>query len=161
MPLDIVALNFLNVSTAAVVRHFVDMPVNPGKICLIRHVDFLIFEADRIRTSYDVFWAMSVDPDDDAAEGLIAPDSRKFLSGTYNDLEATNVGFEIWTNQKRYDFPEGIKCPFTRLPFFIQHSNNSANPANYQVRVLYELVKATPQEIAVAVLRRGRAVTRD
>jgi len=161
MALDFVVQAFQSVGGVTTIqRFFIDMPIPTDKICLIRQVQVQLVELIRPITNFDVFYAMSVDPDH-VLSSMILMDSTIFLSGVWELLNFTGVGFVLgngipWT----FYYPEGIRCPYTRLPFFIQHSNNSVASPNWHVKVFFEFVKKTPQELAVAVMRRGRGVTR-
>lgn len=160
MVLDIVTRSFTHGGTTAITRFLIDMPVVPGKLCLIRQVQFLLVDWERI-VSYDMTYAMSLDPDD-VGENLVGADSRKFIVGRYATRLATSVGFQFADFLPRiYQFPEGLQCPYSRLPIFIQNSNNNAATAQWRVAVFFELVKISPVDLAVAVVRRGRARTRD
>lgn len=159
MALDLVNEHFLDAgSTTAIQRFFVDMPTAPKKTCLIRQVQVTQVELDRARTAYDTRFAMSVDPDHVAAS-LILRDSTMFLSGSFQGLVATAVGFFMHTTPFTYFYPEGIRCPYTRLPFFVQHSNTNSAVTNWNITVFYEFVSVTAQELAIAILRRGKGET--
>lgn len=160
MPLDFVHHHFLHPgSTAAIQRTFIDMPVVKGKICLIRKVLLNLVELDRIRSAFDVFYAISVDPDH-VLDSFTILDSTIFLHGSYNILRDSSASFNMYKNPEIFDYMEGIRCPYSRLPFFVQNSNTNSQTANYNLTVFYELIALTPQELAVAVMRRGRGVTR-
>ena len=160
MPLDLVVQHFTDAgSTVAIQRFFIDMPVVPGKICMIRQVQVRLVQLSRAN-NYGLFFAMSVDPDHVLASTVIM-DSTMFLSGQWENVLQTTVGFQLVTGLPWiFHFPEGIKCPYTRLPFFVQHSNTGAPTADWVITVLYEFVARTPQELAIAVMRRGRGVGR-
>ncbi len=162
MPLDFVSRPIADAGgTTAIQRFFIDMPLVTKKVCMIRQVHVVQIELQRAETHYDTRFAMSVDPDHVLANMIIL-DSTIFLSGSWQQILSTNVGFAVATeNEKIFHFPEGIECPYTRLPFFINHSNTAAVVTNWVVRVFYEFVSLTAQELATAVLRRGRGVTRD
>lgn len=155
MPLDIVQRSFSNGTSAAIERFDIDMPVAPGKICMIRQVQFLLIDFTRL-SEYDISWGMSMDPDH-APASLIAADSRMFLVGRFSREVGTFVGFQVLNpNPQVYQFPEGIPCPYSRLPFFVQHSNTNSNVCNYRVAVLFTFEKVSKAELAIAVVRRGR-----
>lgn len=159
MPLDLVARSFSHGGTAAITRFNVDMPTPEGNICLIRQVQFIQVDFQRMAL-YDITYGLSLDPDH-APASLIAADSRMPVVGRISRHTITSVGFQTQENNPRiFMFPEGLKCPYTRLPFFMQHSNNNATTANYRVCILYEVEKVSKQELAVAILRRGRGTTR-
>lgn len=159
MVLDLVSRDFEHGGTLAITRFFVDMPVVAGKICMIRQVHVLLVDFARLN-AYDISYGMSLDPDD-PGDSLIGADSRMFISGRYSKFQLTAVGFQVLVNNPiQYHFPEGLKCPYGRLPFFIQHSNANVATTFYRVTVFYDLVKLSPQELAVAVMRRGRGETR-
>jgi len=161
MVLDFVVKAFASAgSNSAIQRFFVDMPLVTKKICLIRQVQVQIIEAVRV-LSYDISFGMSVDPDH-VLQSFVLLDSTMFLSGRFQNVIASAVGQDQegglpWI----FQYPEGIKCPYTRLPFFIQHSNTAAVTTNWHVTVFFEYLPITAQELAVAVLRRGRGATRD
>jgi len=155
LPLDLVARSFSHGGTAAITRFDVEMPTPTNKICLIRQVQFLMVDYQRMAL-YDITYGLSLDPDH-APASLVAGDSRLPVVGRYSRHTITSVGFQTQDNNPRtFMFPEGLKCPYTRLPFFMQHSNNNANVANYRVCILYEVEKVSKQELALAVVRRGR-----
>jgi len=160
LPLDLVARSFSHGGTIAITRFDIDMPTPTNKICLIRQVQFLLVDFQRMAL-YDVAFGLSLDPDH-APTSLIAADSRMPVVGRYSRHTITSVGFQtIEDAPKIFYFPEGLKCPYTRLPFFVQHSIADATTANYRVCILFEVEKVTKQELAVAILRRGRGLTRD
>jgi len=162
MPLDFVNHFFQHPgSTTVIQRTFIDMPIVPGKICLIKLVHFELFQRDRPRTAYDVQWAISVDPDHVLPTDLVRLDSTIFCHGVYQMLRTSAAGENHVTNPEIFHYPDGIPCPYTRLPLFVQHSNTNASTADYNVQIFYTLEKRTPQQLAVSVLRRGRGVTRD
>lgn len=159
MVLDLAVRSFQHSGTAAVTQFLIDMPITPKRICLIRQVHFLLVDAARL-VNYDVSYGMSLDPDDPGTS-LIAADSRMFISGRFTSLTSTAVGFQfIVPNPTVWHFPEGLRCPYARLPWFIQHSNNSGNVSNYRVTVFFELVPVSARDLTIAVLRRGRGETR-
>jgi len=146
--------------TDAVVRFLIDFPQVTGKLCLIKAVH--VWREDwTTLTIYDVTYALSADPDQPATLSLTAPLSRVFLLGRWSFDQLTLIGVLYGvTNPVQFPYPEGIECPYTRLPFFIQHSNNNAAVTDYRVTVFFEYVKRTPQELAISVMRRGRGVSR-
>jgi len=160
MALDVVTRSFSLGGSSAINRFFIDMPLVAGKICMIRQVHFLL--VDWARTAdYDITFGVSVDPDAVPAS-MIAADSRMFVLGRWALRQSTAVGFQVGEILPRqFFFPEGIKCPYTRLPAFVQHSNTNANVSNYRVAIFFEFLKISAQDLAVAVLRRGRGATRD
>jgi len=145
--------------TTAIQRSFIDMPVAPKKTCHIRQVQVHIVEAQRI-INFDAFYGISVDPDH-VLRSFILLDSTMFLMGQYNIAEQTAIGQHLFLAPRTFMYPEGINCPYTRLPFFVQNSNTNAFVTNWLVKVFYEFVSLTAQELALAIVRRGRAVTRD
>jgi len=161
MPLDFVITNFQDTpATTAIQRFLIDMPTVPKKLCLIRQIDVIPFQLSRV-LNFDINYGMSVDPDHTIVS-MVTPDSTMFLTGGLHRAQITAIGFAIVTYfEGIFRYPEGIECPYTRLPFFIQHSNTGNFFIDWTVRVFYEYVTMTAQEIATAVLRRGRAVTRD
>jgi len=161
MPLDFVVHHFLDAgSTTAIQRTFIDMPNVPKKTCMIRQVHIELFQ--RVRgLFFDSSFALSADPDH-ATVDMVILDSTIFVSGRWQVVNNSAIGFELHGGVPFiWKFPEGIDCPYTRLPFFVQHSNTNSNTIDWQIKVFYELVKLTPQELAIAIVRRGRAVTRD
>lgn len=136
-------------------RFFIDMPLVAGKICMIKKVDVMI--VDFIRLSlYDVSYGLSLDPDDPGLS-LVAGDNRMFVVGRWVRFQNSGVGFQVIENNPvQYQFPEGLPCPYTRLPFFIQHSNNNATTCSYRVSVFFTLEKVSKVDLAIAVVRRGR-----
>ncbi len=160
MPLDFVNKSFTDTtSTAAIQRRFIDMPMVPKKMCLIRQVQVVIFQMDRIRAFYDLTYAMSVDPDHVLAS-MIDLDSTMFLFGRQQNILHSTVGFQYAKSHETYMYPEGIECPYTRLPFFVQHSNANTATTDWNIRVFFEFKNLTAEQTAIAVLRRGRGVTR-
>ncbi len=160
MPLDFVIHAFQHPGgTIAILRSFIDMPVTPKKKCEIRQVQVYRVEGQR-ETAFDMFFAISADPDH-VLESSILLDSTIFLSGRYQRVVTTSVGLQHLEMPSIFQYPEGISCPYTRLPFFVQNSNTNALFTNWLVTVFFEFVTLTPQELAIAVVRRGRGVTRD
>lgn len=161
MPLEWVVRPIDHGGSSTVTRFFIDMPLAPGKICMIKQVHVWREDMATLLT-YDSTFALSADPDQPAPASLSQPLSRIFLLGRWAQELATTVGFQVLTpNPMVFHFPEGIACPYTQLPFFLQHSNTGATVTTYRVTVFFEYVKVTKQELAIAVLRRGRGVTRD
>ncbi len=159
MVLDLAVRSMTHGGTAAITRFDVYMPVVPNKICMIRRVHVALIDFARL-DSYDVTYGLSLDPEH-APQSLVAADSRMFLMGRYAVFEQTAVGFAVGVvNPIQFHYPEGIPCPYSRLPFFLQNSNNNANTVSLRISVFFELIKMTPQEIAIAVMRRGRGETR-
>ena len=164
MPLEFVSHHFTSEGgSSAIRRSFIDMPIVPKKLCVIRQVHVHVVQLDRPRQSqgYDLAYAISIDPDH-VLQSTVLLDSTIFVSGVWQTGRHTSVGFEFmgglpWI----FHFPEGMKCPHSRLPLFVQHSNTNTLDTDWVIRIFFEFVSLTPQELAVAVLRRGRGVTRD
>lgn len=145
--------------SSAITRFFIKMPVRRRKVCMIRQVVVLLFDHQIINT-YDVAYGLSIDPDD-PGDSLLNADSRMFVLGRWTDKNNSNVGRQTLTdNPVRYMFPEGITCAYGRIPFFIQNSNNNAATHTTRLTVFFEFIEVSPQEVAVAVVRRGRGVSR-
>ncbi len=161
MPLNFVVTRMLHPgSTTDILRFFIEMPVVPGKVCMIRQVHVELVDRVRTQSLYDQDFALSADPDHTLVS-MLQLDSTIFLKGRYVVAQPTIVGFQVMVNPEKFLYPEGIPCPHSRLPFFIQNSNTSAADTDWHVTIFFELVKVTAQEMAVAVVRRGRGVTRD
>lgn len=147
-------------STTAVQRFFIDMPARSAKLCVIRQIHVWLEDWGNIR-QFDIAFALSMDPDHTTPANLNFPDSRIPLMIRWARNEYTAVGFQVGEiNPLVYHFPEGLVCPHGRLPFFIQNSNNAAVSNDYRLTIFFEFVKATQEEVAVAVMRRGRGVGR-
>lgn len=160
MPLDFVNHHFQHLGSSSVIqRSFIDMPVVPGKICLVKIAHVELVQRERVRTAYDVSWAISVDPDH-VLDSMVLLDSTIFCHGDYQMLRTTAAGENHVTNPEVFHYPDGIRCPYARLPFFFQATNTNSATADLNVRLFFTLEKRTAQELAVAVLRRGRGETR-
>ncbi len=160
MPLDLVTRSFSKGGgTTAIDRFNIDMPIVPNKLCLIRQVQVL--NVDWGNTAlFDQTFGMSLDPDHVPAS-LVAADSRMFILARYVRIQLTAEGFQsVEGNPKIFHFAEGMQCPYGRLPFFVQNSNNNAAVTDYRIAVFFTLERVSPQELAVAVMRRGRGETR-
>ena len=148
-------------SSAAVQRFFIDMPVVSGKICMIRKVHWLMVEGvSRVVSNFDISFGMSLDPDGVGLNFGTLPDSSMFLVDRFVKGQITAVGFAIDFGNRVYDYDEGLPCPYSRLPFFVQHSNTGALSVTHNVKVFFTFERLTSQELAIAVARRGRGVTR-
>jgi len=162
MVLDWVIDSFDHSTSSAILRRFIDMPeTRPGKMCMIRKVHVSIEDLSNIRT-YDISFAMSADPDAAVPALMWRANSSFFLMGRLATHTASGIGFQIMEfSPLIFEFAEGIKCPYSRLPFFIEHSNANTAVTTYRITVFYEFISVNAKELAVAVLRRGRGVTRD
>lgn len=159
MPLEFVVHHFLHPGgTTAIQRTFIDMPISPGKLCLIRQVRVQIVQLVNQR-SFDVFYGMSVDPDHVLASTVLW-DSTMFIQASIIISRADFTGEEQLRSPETFLFPEGIECPYGRLPFFIQNSNTSAIVQDWNITVFFEYIKKDARDLAIAVMRRGRGVTR-
>ncbi len=160
MALDLVVKAFEDASSnSSIQRFFIDFPLPTGRICLIKQVQVLNIDFGRMG-NFDLTFGMSLDPDH-VPQSLIAADSRMPIVGRFSRHTATSVGFQTADLFPIiFQFPEGLACPYTRLPFFVQHSNTAVVSVNWRVCVLFEFVKLTGQQLAVAVMRRGRGETR-
>ncbi len=160
MPLEFVVKHFEDApSSSAIQRFFIDMPITPKKLCMIRQVQVEIVQRNRI-LNFDAFYAMSIDPDH-VLTSMVLLDSTMFLSGVWEIVQGTLIGFHAEGGTPFiFHFPEGIQCPHGRLPFFVQHSNTNANDIDWIVKVFFEFEPISAKELSIAVLRRGRGVTR-
>jgi len=146
--------------TTTVQRFFIDMPVVTGKICLIKQAHVFLEDWGNLK-SFDVGIAISADPDHAVPATLAAEDSRYFVFQRFARIFETAVGQQQTENNPRvYHYPEGISCPYSRLPFFVQNSNTSGADIDYHITLFFEYTKVSATEMAIATLRRGRATTR-
>jgi len=159
MALDFVVQHFQDAPVSSAIQRFlIDMPVVSGKLCLIKQIHVNIKQPSRTN-QFGIFYAMSIDPEHVLTSSIIL-DSTIFLSNDIGNTVLTAVGFVVDHGLSPvFHFPEGIKCPYTRLPFFVQHSNTTDASIDWQIKVFYEFLQLSQKELAIAVVRRGRGVT--